>query len=119
MSKHSIVHIEFSTNDREATGKYYSDLFGWKVNQIPEMNYATFSTDDGPGGGFNPVNDSNPAGTTMVYVSTDDIDATLAKAASLGGKILVRKTEIPKMGWFGVFQDPDGNSVALYTDMNP
>ncbi len=119
MSGHPIVHIEISTNDLVATGKYYADLFGWKVEQMPEANYATFADDGGPGGGFNPVSDTNPAGTILVYVSTDDIEATLAKAVSLGGKVLVKKTEIPNMGWFGVFQDPDGNSIGLYTGNMP
>ncbi len=117
MSDHPIVHIELSTKDRLATGKFYADLFGWKVEQLPEMNYATFSAEGGPGGGFNPINDTNPAGTILVYVGTDDIEASLAKAVSLGGKILRRKTEIPAMGWFAIFQDPDGNSVALFKSM--
>jgi uncharacterized protein len=115
MSKYSIVHVEFSANDREAAGKYYGDLFGWKVQQMPEMNYATFDPGEGPGGGFNPVSDTNPAGNVLVYVGTDDIDGTLARAEQLGGKVLVPKMEIPETGWFGIFSDPTGNQVGLYT----
>ena len=117
MSKHPIVHVEFSTHDRETTGKFYADLFGWKIEQMPEMNYATFEAEGGPGGGFNPVSEENPAGTVVVYVGTDDIDASLAKAESLGGKTLVPKSEIPNYGWFGLFRDPTGNMVGLYTAM--
>ena len=117
MSEHPVVHIEFSTKDREASGKFYEDLFGWKVEQMPEMNYATFEAEGGPGGGFNPVTKDNPAGTVVVYIGTDDIDASLAKAESLGGKTLVPKSEIPNYGWFGMFQDPTGNVVGLYTAM--
>jgi hypothetical protein len=112
---HPIVHIEFSAQDREAASQFYSDLFGWKVEQFPEMNYATFEAEGGPGGGFNPVSDTNPAGTVMVYVGTGDIDASLARAESLGGVIVQPKTEIPGYGWFGFFQDPTGNTVGLYT----
>ena len=115
MSKHPIVHIEFSAHDRKATGKFYTDLFGWKVEQMPEMNYATFESEGGPGGGFNPVSEQNPAGTILVYVSTDDIEAALAKAESLGGKTIMPKTEIPTIGWFGIFSDPTGNVVGLFT----
>jgi predicted enzyme related to lactoylglutathione lyase len=28
---------------------------------------------------------------------------------------VVPKTEIPQVGWFGVFKDPTGNKVALFT----
>lgn len=118
MSKHPIVHIEFSSKDFEESGKFYSQLFGWKVQQMPEMNYATFEAEGGPGGGFNPVSEEYPAGTVMVYIETDDIDATLAKAEKLGAKTLVPKTEIPETGWFALFLDVSGNQVGLYTDLN-
>ena len=51
----------------------------------------------------------------FVYVATDDIDATLDKAESLGGKTVIPKTEIPNVGWFGFFTDPTGNMVGLFT----
>jgi predicted enzyme related to lactoylglutathione lyase len=117
MSEHHIVHIEFSAQDREAAGKFYQDLFGWKISQLPEMDYATFDSGKNVGGGLNPVNDNNPAGTVLVYVGTDDIDSSLAKVESLGGKIVSPKTEIPNTGWFGFFSDPTGNLIGLYTPL--
>ncbi len=117
MSTHSIVHIEISTNNLEASGKFYSDLFGWHIEQMPEMNYATFDTHNGVGGGFNPVSDSTPAGLVTVYVGTDDINATLAQAEKLGGKTFVPKTEIPGMGWFAIFTDLTGNKIGLFTEV--
>lgn len=119
MSKHPIVHVEFSALDREVSGKFYSDIFGWKVEQMPEMGYATFESGEGVGGGFNPVSESNPAGTTMAYIGTDDIDATLAKIEKHGGKTIAPKGEIPGFGWFAIFSDPAGNAVGLYTSMMP
>ena len=118
MSQHPIVHIEFSAQDREAAAQFYSEVFGWQIQQIPEMNYATFEAKGGPGGGFNPVSEKNPAGTVLVHIASDDIEASLAKIESLGGTILVPKTEIPQVGWFAIFVDPTGNQVALYTGMN-
>jgi predicted enzyme related to lactoylglutathione lyase len=118
MSEHPIVHIEISANDREAAGKFYADLFGWEVEQMPEMNYATFTAGDGPGGGLNPVGENTPAGSVVIYVDSDDIEATLKKAESLGAKTLVPKTEIPQMGWFGMFADPTGNTIGVYTAMD-
>lgn len=116
MSTHPIVHIEFSAKDHVAAAKFYSDLFGWKTESIPQMNYATFAAEGGPGGGFAPVGETNPAGSTVVYVDSEDIEGDLAKAVKLGAKALVHKTEIPGMGWFGLFTDPTGNLVGLYTN---
>jgi len=118
MAGYPIVHIEFSTKDREKTGEFYSQLCGWKINQIPEMDYALFESGS-VGGGFNPVSDSNPPGTVTVYIGCEDIEADLERAKSLGAKILAHKSEIPNTGWWGVFEDPDGNKVALYTPITP
>jgi len=115
MSKHPVVHIEISAKDLVAAGQFYSELFGWKTEQIPAMNYATFIAEGGPGGGFNPVSPDAPAGTVLVYIDSDDIEADLAKVVKLGGAALVHKTEIPGEGWFGVFTDPTGNKLVLFT----
>jgi predicted enzyme related to lactoylglutathione lyase len=119
MSSHPIVHVEISSSDLEASNRFYSQLFGWEVQHIPEFNYATFVAEGGPGGGFNPINETNPAGNVIVYVGSDDIEADLAKAESLGATTVVPKTEISQTGWFAMFRDPSGNTIGLYTAMNP
>ncbi len=118
MTKHGIVHIEFSSRDLKESAKFYQELFGWKINMVPEMNYATWEAGDPPMGGFNPPDMSKP-GEVIAYVESDDIDADLKRAKSLGGTILREKTEIPQTGWFGLFKDPTGNQVGLYTAMHP
>jgi len=109
-------HAEFSAADREAAAEFYSDVFGWETEQYPDMNYALFSTGEGVGGGFNPVSEDNPAGSVLVHIGADDIPTTLAQIEQHGGATLVPETEIPGVGWFGIFKDPTGNVVALYKD---
>lgn len=118
MSKHPIVHIEFSTKDAKESAKFYSQVFGWQIEEYPEMNYTMFATGGEPGGGFSPVGDQVNAGDVFVYIGTDDIDATLAKIEASGGKTVIPKSEIPNTGWFAFFTDPTGNMVALYTSMD-
>jgi uncharacterized protein len=116
MPDHPIVHIEFSASDLNAAAKFYSDLFGWKTEQMPEMNYASFEAPPGPGGGLAPVDgEMYHPGDVVVYVQTDDIEAMLARVGSLGGSTVQPKTEIPGFGWFGLFRDPTGNRIGLYT----
>lgn len=120
MSGHPIVHIEFSARDPKKAGTFYSELFGWKTEAVPEMSYVTFDVEPGPGGGF-PATDEKTykPGDVIVYVQTDNIDATLAKAEKLGGKKLLGKTDIPGMGWYAFFADPTGNRVGLFTGLPP
>ena len=118
MSDHPIVHIEFSAGSPEDAGEFYREAFGWEIEHIPEMNYVTFEADPGPGGGFSKVDDETiKAGDVIVYIQTSDIEASLAKIESLGGKTLLPKTEIPTVGWMAFFTDPTGNRVALFTGL--
>lgn len=119
MASHPIVHIEFSAKDLVAAARFYNQLFGWTTEQEPQMNYATFRAEGGPGGGFSPLTENNSPGTVLVYILSADIEADLAKAASLGGKIITHKMEIPGEGWMGVFADPTGNKVGLFTNSRP
>jgi len=119
MTKRNVVHVEIPSMNVEAAGKFYGDLFGWKIEHIPEMKYTMWEAADGSGGGFPEVSADNPAGQVLVYIHSDDIDADLKNVEKLGGKVLHKKTEIPATGWFGIFQDPTGNVLALYTSINP
>jgi len=120
MSKRNIVHVEIPAANVDGSTKFYEALFGWKMMPMPEMNYTMWEAGDGDEyGGFPQVSDENPAGQVLVYIASEDIEADLKKVEKLGGKVIHPKAEIPKMGWYGVFQDPTGNVLALYTSMNP
>jgi len=111
--KHLITHIEFSTRDLEGSKKFYSDVFEWKIEDFPGMNYATFEAEGGTGGGFSPVSDETPAGSVLVYINTPELDVTLDKIRAAGGTVLMEGYDIPGVGRMATFKDPTGNTVAL------
>jgi predicted enzyme related to lactoylglutathione lyase len=121
MSKHSIVHVEIPTQDPEASNQFYSELFGWTHKFFPELDYHRFYTDEGPGGGYVGLDSvfAKEAGheshQVRISVLTDDIEGTLAKAEKLGAKTVKPRTEIPDMGWYAIFADPEGNYIGLFT----
>jgi hypothetical protein len=53
-----------------------------------------------------------------IYVTVDDVDATARKAEELGAKILVPLTDIPNVGRFFSFQDPQGAVISAITYAN-
>jgi predicted enzyme related to lactoylglutathione lyase len=119
MTKRNIVHIEIPAADVAKAGKFYQDLFGWKIETDTAMNYTMWEPLQGPGGGFSPLDPSVKPGDVLIYVDSADIEADLKLVRALGGIVLSEKTEIPKIGWFAMFKDPTGNTLALYTSMNP
>jgi uncharacterized protein len=121
---HPIVHVEIPAVNPTAASKFYADVFGWEINsQMPE--YPMFQSEGGPAGGFTqvsygtsaaPVNAiPRPAGQVLIYLQTDDIDGSLAEVESHGGKTVLPRTEIEGVGWWGVFADPTGNQIGLFT----
>lgn len=119
MSKRNVVHVEIPASNVKSAASFYAELFDWKLQHIPEMNYTMWEAGDGSGGGFVEVDAENPVGQVLVYIDSNDIEADLARVEKLGGKVIRPKMEIPGTGWFAVFQDPTGNVLALYTSMNP
>ena len=77
-----------------------------------------FQAGGGPGGGIVKADgeQNHPEGA-LVYVGVDDIEATLAQVEARGGKTVHPKMEIPGVGWFGIFTEPGGARVALFTSV--
>ena len=112
---HKIVHIELSAADQTVAARFYSEVFGWQITPIPEMNYTTFmpAAEPAVGGGFSQVDEHTPAGRVLVYIETDDIEKSFAKIEANGGKRMEPPMEIPGVGAIATFLDPTGNLVAL------
>jgi predicted enzyme related to lactoylglutathione lyase len=108
----SIVHVEFHSTAPEKTKSFLKDVFGWKFNDMPEMNYSMFEPPSAPGGGLQKA-ENLPAGV-LDYILTEDIENTLRKVSASGGAVVMPKQEISGMGWFAIFQDPTGITLALY-----
>ena len=120
MTSFPLNHLEISASAPKEAAEFYSKVFGWKIEVEETMDYHLFLPEEsGIGGAFTEVSEDNPAGTIVPYVTTEDLEASLSTVEANGGKALVPKTEIPGIGWFGVFADPTGNQIGLYQALNP
>lgn len=117
MGKRAIIHLEIPAEDRDATARFYREVFGWSFTHVDESMsypYTLFMTDN-IGGGYAQVGELQP-GDVIVYVESADIEADLRKIEELGGKTVVPRTEITDVGWFAIFSDPTGNKLALFRE---
>jgi len=111
----SICHIEIMATDLDKAKKFYSELFGWKIQSWQgSPDYLMFDTGKEPGGGIAKAEKVNPGDGILLYVLVDDIEKSLNKAKELGGKVVKENTEIPNVGWFGLFADLDGNVIGVF-----
>ncbi|MCX6033984.1 MAG: VOC family protein [Chloroflexi bacterium] len=119
MSKRNIVHIEIPAADSAKAAQFYQALFGWKTTRDESMDYTLWEPAEGPGGGFSPLDEQVRPGYVLIYIDSEDIEVDLKQVEKLGGTVIRPKSEIPGVGWFGMFKDPTGNTIALYTSKNP
>jgi len=114
MTKRDIVHVEIPAANRQASAKFYADLFGWEAQHVEEMKYRMFEGGN-VGGGYPEIDENTKAGDVRVYIDSTDIDADLKRIEAAGGKVVYPKTEISDWGSFAMFTDPAGNTLALWT----
>jgi len=117
MSRRNIVHVEIPAANVESAGKFYQDLFAWKIQPMPEMNYTIWEAGNGDEyGGFPQVSDDNPAGQVLVYIASDDIEADLKKVENSAVKCCIRKQKF--LGWVGlVFFKTQQETHWVYTQV--
>jgi uncharacterized protein len=112
------VHVELNTPDPEKAKAFYSKLFQWELEEIPNSavpagTYTIVKVGTGTGGGIMQQVPGGPAGW-LAYVAVEDIHAATQKAKSLGGRIMKDVTEVPGMGWLSFIQDPTGSILGLW-----
>jgi hypothetical protein len=52
---------------------------------------------------------------TLIYFNVQDIPATLGRVAEQGGKVFMEKTSIGEYGFIGMFEDSEGNRIAIHS----
>jgi predicted enzyme related to lactoylglutathione lyase len=111
---------ELMTTDSKAATEFYGGLFGWTV-QTMDMGsgpYHVVKVGDTSVGGIMGMPPNVPARTPPhwgCYVTVDDVDASVQKAPTLGGKVLMPPMDIPTVGRMAVIQDPQGAVISIIT----
>lgn len=109
-----VTHFEIIGKDAKKLQDFYANLFSWKVDANNPMNYGLVEAQEGHGtGGGITASEDGSAGYVTIYVEVADLQATLDKAVSMGGKVVVPPTEIPNMVTFAQFTDPEGHLIGL------
>jgi predicted enzyme related to lactoylglutathione lyase len=107
-----VIHFEVTGKDGPALQRFYSDVFGWRLDTNNPTGYGMLRTDEGIGGGIGATQDGS-AGLVTFYVETDDAAATLRKVESLGGRVIMPLTEVAPDTTIALFADPEGHIVGL------
>lgn len=118
-----VVHFEVPYDDPERARSFYSDVFGWHIQRMPEFEYDFVQT--GPtdergmpgepgyiGGGM--FRRQDDLGRPIVTIDVDDMTEALAAIAEHGGTAVGSPEQIGDMGIAAYFTDCEGNLMGLW-----
>lgn len=127
----TIVHFEIPSDNIDRAKKFYSDLFGWKIEKWsgpdnsqltsaatgqPVEYWMVATTDDkgnkALGGGM--MKRQMPEHHTTNYIGVKSVDEYTSKVQKLGGKVVAPKHAVPGMGYFAICLDTENNSFAIW-----
>jgi len=117
------VHFEVPFDDGDRARGFYKEVFGWQLQEMPEMSYTLVTS--GPSGDSGPTEagfinggmmarEGGPAQSPVIVVDVDSIDDTLDRIGGLGGSTVAAKMPVGDMGFAAYFTDPEGNVVGLW-----
>jgi predicted enzyme related to lactoylglutathione lyase len=116
-----VVHFEIPADDVERAKKFYSGNFGWKLTDMPEMQYVMAHTAETSADGMIQEKGVINGGlmkrgevkNPVVVISVTSIDASLPKIESSGGKVVVPPMDIPGVGRYAYVSDTEGNVIGV------
>ncbi|MGD9688844.1 MAG: VOC family protein [Phycisphaerales bacterium] len=120
-----VVHFEIGCQNAESSRKFYAEVFGWNFEAFGQAQMVTNvgpSHDGSPpktpgiGGHVNCLGHP-PHQYVTFYIQVDDLKATLAEIEKRGGKTIIPPQDIPNMGSFAWFADPEGNTLGLWRSL--
>lgn len=118
-----VIHFEIPADDVSRAEGFYREVFGWKINPVPDMNYTVVHT--GPTDENRMVKESgfinggvmkrsgqfkNP----VITIAVENIDEALKIIESHGGHMMQEKIAVGDMGFSAYFKDSEGNMIGLW-----
>ena len=111
-----VTHVEIYAQDPARLVEFYGALFAWSIDKAPGVDYWRIQTGAGANGyngglTYRPIEGPR---SWVHYVTVDVLDEAVARVLELGGSLLRPKAAVPKVGWYAVVADPEGNIFALW-----
>ena len=120
-----VQHFEIPADNMARAKKFYSSVFGWKIQDVPGMEYAmadSVETDQNrqPIGGTNGgilKRNTEYANVTSITITVEDADKTIQEVIQAGGKLVREKQEFGNIGYVAYVKDSEGNVVGIWQSL--
>jgi predicted enzyme related to lactoylglutathione lyase len=109
---------ELATKDLKTAMDFYSQLFGWHLEQtkVTPMDYKEIHIDGTAYGGLMAIDENWPPGVPShwsTYIAVADADETVEKIKQNGGAVKHGPFDAPGVGRIAMVSDPAGAPFAI------
>jgi len=110
-----VWHEQVSDDPKQAQG-FYTQLFGWGTEAFKpgEMDYTMISSGGQTHGGFSKAMEGAPPPHWLSHVAVENLDETIEKAKSAGGKVAAGPFDMEDVGRMAILLDPQGAFISAY-----
>jgi predicted enzyme related to lactoylglutathione lyase len=113
------VWQELMTEDTATAAAFYSKVVGWRAEpSAVDATYTQFGIGSAHYAGMMRLPDearaSGAKSQWLPYIGAADVEATMAAAERLGGKVVRPAQDIPTVGRFAMLNDPQGAAFAVF-----
>jgi predicted enzyme related to lactoylglutathione lyase len=121
---HTFCWDELMTTDPSSAIPFYAEVFGWSPHSVdmgPGGTYTlfhrpgvkNFKGDQASAGGAMKSPPGVPHSFWLPYVLVENADASCDRAKRLGATVTVAPTDIPNVGRFACWMDPQQAGIAI------
>jgi predicted enzyme related to lactoylglutathione lyase len=111
------IWFDLSSTDADGSRSFYSKLFGWTADVIPDPQaggYGFFNLDGKMVGGVGPVQNPGQPTSWSSYICVRDAATAAEKARQAGGTVMVEPMDVMGQGTLAFVSDPSGAAIGLW-----
>lgn len=110
-----IIHFEISADDPARASAFYESVFDWRVDKWEgPVEYWLISTDDRDKTSINgAIRERMSHETTVNTIDVPSVDEFTQKVVGAGGRVVMPKSVIPRVGYHAYCTDTEGNLFGI------
>ena len=118
-----VGYFEIQVDDFKRAQEFYQNVFGWNFSKIDTpFEYYMIDTghkgEDCINGGMlmrqQPLSENDGVSGYVCAIYVPSIDDTLEKVKKYNGRVTMKKTELPGMGYIAYGLDSENNAFGLW-----
>ena len=119
-----VSHFEVPYSDKTRVSKFYQDVFGWQIQDVPDMDYSfaiTTPVDESmrpkEAGGINGglyKRAEQVSQSPVIVIEVENCEQRINDVESAGGSTVVPPHQVGEMGIYAQVKDSEDNIIGLW-----